>query len=323
MQYSEQSTPPFNSPYQTHASRADSLLESPYPSPGRHESTSKYPQGLGLYNCHQSIHTNLPPSPSPSESWSNHVSSSASPLMTHAIADPYASGAFEHPIILSPQPWESTQLSPRSSVSPATVMPVYAQAGTDDSYHQISQGLGSVSLEGHGWPQDVRYLQNGSTLPSLRHHPMTVAPERLNSAMLPYETAYNSTQVVRQEPAHATHFEQHNFVGRVNRRRSASQTTRRQSVRSPKQTKSAEPVVYCYQCEKPKGFARHYNYTQHLNTHKANRPRPHVCLHPGCTNSFFRKTDLQRHDKSVHQKLKDMRCKKCPAAFSRKDICSR
>src|SRR5690242_11250511 len=125
MQYAEQPTPPFNSPYQTHASRTDSLLEPPYLSPSRHETTTKYPHGLGLYNYNNQVHATLPPSPSPSDSWSSHVSGT-SPLMAQVIVDPYASGAFEHPVIRSPQPWEGAQLSPRLSVSPTTVVPLYS-----------------------------------------------------------------------------------------------------------------------------------------------------------------------------------------------------
>ena len=156
MQYAEQPTPPFNSPYQTHASRSDSLLDPPYLSPRRHENMSKYPQGLGLYNYHHQLPTTLPPSPSPSDTWSGHVSSSASPLMTQAIADPWASGAYEHPIIRSPQPWSASQLSPRSSVSSVAMVPGYSHAGSEDSYHDMKYGIDTVRLDGHA---DQHYHQ--------------------------------------------------------------------------------------------------------------------------------------------------------------------
>ncbi|KAH6614220.1 hypothetical protein C7974DRAFT_72917 [Boeremia exigua] len=329
MHYAEQPTPPFNSPYQTHASRSNSLLEPPYLSPRRDESMPKYPQGLGLYTYHHQVHTTLPPSPSPSDSWSSHVSSGASPLVTHAIADPYASGAFEHPIVRSPHPWEGAQLSPRSSISSAAIVPVYPHTGRDDAYHDMNQGMGAVNQEGHGWPHDVRYAHNGSTLPSLRQQPMTVAPERLLSTMLPYENAYNSPPQASLEPTPTTYVHQTFLRGpsesstasRTEFPRASNHSARPQRARNSRHTSPSDALFYCTPCKK--GFARNFNYRQHLETHNKSRPRPHVCYYEDCKKGFFRKTDLDRHHKSVHLKTKDEKCHKCPSVFSRKDTCDR
>ena len=330
MQYAEQPTPPFNSPYQTHASRSGSLLEPPYLSPSRHESISKYPQGLGLYNYHHQVHTNLPPSPAPSDSWSNHVSTGASPLMTHAIADPYASGAFEHPIIRSPQPWDGAQLSPRSSVSPAAMVPVYSHTVSDDAYHEMNQGVGAVNLEGQAWAHDARYAHNGSTLSSTRHHPLTVAPERLNGIIHPYENAYGSNQVARLEPTPTPEYENHGYAPAPSERSTISRAefpqvsahpVNRQSVRNRRHTDPATAPFRCCKCDK--GFARQYNYKQHLETHRKDREKPHVCPYADCQRPFVRKTDLNRHHKSVHLRSRDEKCKRCAAPFSRKDTRTR
>ncbi|KAJ8116941.1 hypothetical protein OPT61_g1743 [Boeremia exigua] len=244
---------------------------------------SKYPQGLGLYNYHQQVHTTLPPSPAASDSWSNHVTSGASPLMTPAIADPYASGAFEHPIIRSPQPWEAAQLTPRPSMSPVATAPVFAQTGADNTYREISQGLGSVSLGGYDWPHDARYLPTQSTSPSLRHYPLTVAPERLNGTMLPYENVYSSTPVATLEAPPATQYEGYNSVSGSNKRTTRSRTNfpqaathsaRRQPARTSNPTASPTVDIYCNQCETPKKFSRLYNYKKHLETHLAVRDKP-------------------------------------------------
>lgn len=329
MQYTEQPTPPFNSPYQTHASREDSFLETPYLSPSRHDPMSRYPQGLGLYNYHHQVPTTLPPSPSPSEPWSGHISSGTSPLMTQAIADPYASGAFDHPIIRSPQPWENSQLSPRSSVSSGTMVPVHSHPGSDNAYHEINREMPTVSLGGQGWGHDTRYVQTEPSLPLSRHHPLTVAPERLNSAILPYGHHYGATQLPRMEPTPAPEYE-HQACFRASSEKSSTSrpnyprvAPHKQRLRSRRHTSPSTAAFVCHQCRDPKGFARHYNYKQHMETHKADRARPHVCPYEDCPRAFVRAADLTRHHISVHAKRKDYKCKRCPSLFARKDTCDR
>jgi hypothetical protein len=324
MLYSEHPTPPFNSPYQTHASRSDSLLESPYLSPNRNESLSKYPHGLGLYDYHHQIPTTLPPSPSPSDSWSGHVSTGASPLMTQAIADPWTSGAFEHPVTRSPQPWGSAQVSPRSSLSSAAVTPIYSHTGPDNPYREMN----TVKLEGHGWATDTRYGQDGSALPSSRHHPLTVAPERLNTTLVPYDNAYGSAQMTRLEPTTALEYESRNYGPAPSEGSPSSQSdypntsAHRQRGRNRKHTDPAKALFRCNICP-DKGFARQYNWKQHMLTHDPLRKKEHVCPWADCGRAFVRKTDLNRHDTSVHLKMKAFICSRCPSKFARKDTCSR
>jgi len=328
MQYAEQPTPPFNSPYQTHASRSDSLLEPPYLSPSRTESMSKYPQGLGIYGYHHQVPTTLPPSPSPSDSWSGHISTGASPLMTQAIADPYLSGAFDHPIARSPQPWNNAHLSPRSSASSVTMVPVYSHAGSDHAYQDMHQEMGAVRLENHGWTPDTRYGHNEPALPSLRQHPLTVAPERLNSVMHPYDNAYGTPRMARLEPTSVSEYENQSY-GRPSRERSTGsvsefpgRSAHRERGRSRRQTDPARSQYRCHLCP-DKGFQRQYNYKQHLLTHDDNREKNHVCPEPSCRKAFVRKTDLTRHNVSVHLKEKEYACRKCSKTFARNDTCRR
>lgn len=319
MHYTEQPTPPFNSPYQAHASRSDSLLDASYPSPNQHEVMPHTSQGLGVYNYHHQVHTTLPPSPAPSDCWSNHVSSCASPLMPHAIADPYASGAFEHPIIRSPQPWDGAQLSPRSSASPAGIVPMYSN-GSEGAYQEMNHGMGTVSLDSQGWPNDARYDPTGPTLQPGRHHPLTVAPERLSNTILGYTSAY-STAPEYNGPTSMSRSRERSVSSSTSFPQAPTHHVRRTPTRSRRQTDASESAFVCLLCGK--GFARSYNHKQHMETHNENRHKPHVCHYVDCQRPFVRKTDLDRHLISVHYKQKDHFCRRCNAPYARKDTCAR
>lgn len=329
MHYTEQPTPPFNSPYQTHAPREDSLLETSYLSHRRHDPMSRYSQGLGLYDYHHQVSATVPSSPSTSEPWSGHVSTGTSPLMTQAIADPYASGAFDHPIIRSPQPWEGSQLSPRSSVSSVAMLPVHSQPRSDNAYHQLSCEMTAVNLGTHGWSHDARYTHNEAMMPSSRHHPMTLAPERLNNTVVPYGNPYGVPNVPRMEPTPTPEYEHQPYHRASSKRSSISSSeypqisAHKQRTRSRRHTDPATAAFTCSQCNPLKGFARHYNFKQHMETHKADRERPHVCHYEDCKKAFIRNTDLKRHHTSVHLKKKEFSCYKCGSLFARKDTCKR
>lgn len=57
-------------------------------------------------------------------------------------------------------------------------------------------------------------------------------------------------------------------------------------------------TCFCEICHQP--FARQSNLVQHMHTHEANRARPYKCsIDADCTYAFQRRTDLDRHIKSV------------------------
>ncbi|GKT49442.1 transcription factor Sp2 [Colletotrichum spaethianum] len=81
-----------------------------------------------------------------------------------------------------------------------------------------------------------------------------------------------------------------------------------------------------YQCQVKgcgKLFSRSYNYKAHLDTHDEKREYPFPCPVADCNKRFVRKTDLQRHNQSVHMKEKNHRCDYCGRLFARKDTLRR
>lgn len=321
-----QPTPPFNSPYQQHI-KLPSLLQSPaYPSPARSDSEpSKFPaDGLGLYTYNQSYPVSgpptssvlYPPSPQPTEVWA-HLSTGASPLMADAAVEPWNSN-FDHSISRSPLPWSSHHASHRSSISSARDMSIYSGDGSENAYPV------HVKLEGGSeWASDEE-----SSHASFRHPiPQTVAPERLSNAIYPYDT-YASPSLPKFETSLREPYEDRDYEpmpyeaqpkSPCEKDNSTSSTARTRLRRNPTTPENANHS--CHKCGKL--FQRSYNHKTHLETHNPTRKKEHVCPHRDCDKRFVRKTDLDRHQKSVHLKRKDFRCLKCDAHFARKDTLRR
>jgi hypothetical protein len=304
------------------------MVESPYPSPVRHDTRQKYTEGLGLYDYQTPLPTGLPPSPQPSESWHGHLTSGVSPLMTESIADPWRSGAFDHPVSRSPLPWASAQTSPRSSLSSCTrEMSVFSHEGSE-------QAFPGIKVEYSGWAPEIRW---GATEPadmhglSSRTHSLTVAPERLNADVFPYDHSYGATPVPKLESTPMYDYGGRDFergpseesTGSLrSKSRYSSTSVPRERARNRRHTDPANAAYRCHLCT-DKGFARRYNYNQHMLTHDVTRRKDNVCPVPGCGKEFVRKTDLARHDQSVHQRIKPFKCSRCPNVFSRKDTLRR
>ncbi|KAF2217077.1 hypothetical protein CERZMDRAFT_32776, partial [Cercospora zeae-maydis SCOH1-5] len=77
----------------------------------------------------------------------------------------------------------------------------------------------------------------------------------------------------------------------------------------------------CQQCGKM--FQRVYNLRAHMMTHDPQREHPYACEYRGCAKSFVRRTDLVRHEHSVHLKARNFACPMCRNAFARKDTLRR
>ncbi|KAI0484013.1 hypothetical protein GGR56DRAFT_4567 [Xylariaceae sp. FL0804] len=98
----------------------------------------------------------------------------------------------------------------------------------------------------------------------------------------------------------------------------------RSQRRQPRKLTTKEEANF--QCEVKgcgKLFSRSYNYKAHLETHDENREYPFPCNMPNCNKKFVRKTDLQRHNQSVHMKERSHKCDYCGRMFARKDTLRR
>ena len=93
-----------------------------------------------------------------------------------------------------------------------------------------------------------------------------------------------------------------------------------------KQRKLTSKEEANFQCEVKgcgKLFSRSYNFKAHMETHDEKREYPFPCTVPDCTKKFVRKTDLHRHNQSVHMKERNHGCDYCGRMFSRKDTLRR
>ncbi|KAF2690394.1 hypothetical protein K458DRAFT_357112 [Lentithecium fluviatile CBS 122367] len=304
----DQPTPPFNSPYQQ-ALKSNSLLHSPaYPLPARSdaEASNQPPQGLGLYN-YPSNSILFPPSPQPSEAWS-HNSHGTSPMIPEPIVDPWTSGAYDHPVSRSPIPWPHYQASHRSSLSSQREMSVFSADGSDYGFVQVKLEGG-----GSGWNTEEDSSPHG-----------TVAPNRLSNASAypyhPYTSPSMSSNTItapNSENRYPEHLPQEGSPTSSNGGRTGAVKTRRRKNKT-----SAEDAKFsCDICGR--GFVRLYNKKSHMQRHNPKRAKDHNCPEHDCDREFERKADLDRHHKSVHQKLKDQVCPHCDKGFSRPDTLRR
>ncbi|KAF2121481.1 hypothetical protein BDV96DRAFT_594677 [Lophiotrema nucula] len=316
------STPPFNSPYQQAMKASSALLQQPaYPSPARSDSEpSKYPSdGLGLYSYSQQYAVSgppsaalYPPSPQPTEAWA-HLTTGASPLMPEGSVDSWTT-AFEQPQVRSPLPWTPHHGSHRSSLSSTREMSIFSGEGSEHDFPQIKLEGGS------DWD---------GTSPAMRQQPLTVSPDRLTTNIYSYEhTPYGSPSISKFEATQEENFNSIAYRAASYDQRSRSPLSQEDSTgvtprtRTRRNHTTRENAQYsCHICNKM--FQRNYNYKTHMETHNPTRRREHVCLYKDCDKTFVRKTDLDRHQNSVHRKLKVFRCIRCDNRFARKDTLRR
>ncbi|KAF8943310.1 hypothetical protein BGZ47_005541 [Haplosporangium gracile] len=68
-----------------------------------------------------------------------------------------------------------------------------------------------------------------------------------------------------------------------------------------------------------RAFSRLFNLNTHERTHDRNKARLFACPEQGCTKTFTRRNDCQRHQISIHKITDIYSCTKCPKRFSSRE----
>ncbi|OCL13362.1 hypothetical protein AOQ84DRAFT_283289 [Glonium stellatum] len=310
---------------------------STYPSPARSDSdTVNYSSdGLGLYNyplplpSAQNNTALYPSSPQSTESWVTHFARKTSPLVTEAHADPWPS-LYDPPVSRSPLAWNSAQNSPRDSDCHAISHRSPRSSYGASNYSQEEPET-NFTPEVKAEPQQERRVEDeSSSNRGIRHDVQTVSPQRLSTVAFPYSYAYDSPaftgfgpQFEEQAELQERDIGLRNMVGRrrvPSRRGYTSGPTARMRIRRNPTTPENGHYV-CPQCRRL--FQRNYNLKSHLQTHDPKRAHPNLCTYAGCERRFVRRTDLSRHEKSVHLKVRNFNCSACDSNFARKDTLRR
>ncbi|KAF7891103.1 uncharacterized protein EAF02_001428 [Botrytis sinoallii] len=350
-------TPPF-----TFSGHSQPLFEYPSPaqSDSRYRSTDSI-QGLGLYSCSipgsppamdnqdassesggsSSVMTNhwadTPlqhrDSPRSSRSTPNILSAEYDPFASYnpAVSAPFTSDIYTtsqtaETSILPASPLHSSNTSHRSSLSSVPPSEIFTQAGSIPSYTP------RIKMEDHpeyapnsdsftlGSPHNGHTQYVGAT----NTYPGSLETSYYDQSPWGQKVEYTSTDLppfsALQIPIYDRRSESQDG--------SPSQDFRRPSVvartRGPRKLTTKEDANF--QC-RVKGcgklFGRSYNYKAHMETHDADREYPFPCTVDNCTKKFVRKTDLQRHNQSVHMKQRNHKCDYCSRYFARKDTLRR
>ncbi|KAK7554282.1 hypothetical protein IWX50DRAFT_637426 [Phyllosticta citricarpa] len=304
-----------------------------YPSPAKSEGdqTTFIPDPLGVYYGALPMHSHsmqtaqglYPLSPQPSETWTTCLTTSASPAIMDSgmrqWADQYPpvgrshmASSWDQPQYQyatsgfidgrhSPDP-SDPYMSHRSSVSSTYDHSVYSH-GTPDSFapriktepmdHWTSEDEGRQSLTVSPEHMEASGYAAGQPYPSFKNEEI-------------FDEGY--TMTARDKGLHGP-----GAAGRINT------STARTRSRNATTLENAK-----YECELcGKLFQRLYNHKSHMETHDPKRVFPHICAANGCERKFVRRTDLVRHEQSVHIKARNHKCTACGAHFARKDTLRR
>ena len=297
--------------------------------------------GLGIYECplpqQQSPAHDLPPSPQSSDNWSHSSimeqeypqTSQQAPDISSAAFDPFSSyynngqsqmmpaSSPEAPGLVYCQTPPSTNMpSHRNSVSSA-----YSPSESYDEQQYYTTP--KVKMEnGEEWyqaPGNEHVLQRSLTTQGLSPYSNNVSP--ING---PTEDSYISKQGSGPYP-----IEFNNIANDESRSRFDSGAPTLPSVnRIKKKRQRTTPEEATHECRVcGKLFKRSYNWKSHMETHNPERKYPHPCTamvgNQPCTKKFQRKTDLDRHNDSVHLKARNHRCGLCGNRFARRDTLRR
>ena len=301
------------------------------------------PRGLGIFNCpvpqQQNPVRGFPPSPQHSDSWSHssmveqqeYPQTAQPPNIFTAAFDPFSeynndtnagmmsAPSDETPALVFCQTPQSTNMpSHRSSVSSS------CSPSTQHAEYYTPRVKTEDPNEWYPSPGNEQVLQRSLTTQGFSPYSNGVSPihgptEELyrshagdwsKSGSTPYPMEFN-TAVGEESRSRFDGAPVLSSVSRIKKKR--------------QRTTPEEATHECGVCGKL--FKRSYNWKSHMETHNPDRKYPHPCTakigNQPCNKKFQRKTDLDRHNDSVHLKAKNHRCNLCGSRFARRDTLKR
>ncbi|APA15603.1 hypothetical protein SS1G_09588 [Sclerotinia sclerotiorum 1980 UF-70] len=248
------------------------------------------------------------------------------PVSTPFTTDIYTTSQTAEASILPASPLQSGNNSHRSSLSSAPPSEIFTQAGSIHSYtprikmEDHSEYVPSSDSFTLGSPHNGQH----SFIGAVTTYPGTLETSYYDQSPWAQKMEYTCTDLPPFSALPIPTYERRS----ESQDRSSSQDLRRPSVvartRGPRKLTAKEDANF--QC-RVKGcgklFGRSYNYKAHMETHDADREYPFPCPVENCTKKFVRKTDLQRHNQSVHMKQRNHKCDYCSRFFARKDTLRR
>ncbi|KAK1724313.1 uncharacterized protein BDZ83DRAFT_720005 [Colletotrichum acutatum] len=204
--------------------------------------------------------------------------------------------------------------SSRSSLSYAQVGHASSSLGPRIKMENANEYGSGIDASHYASPRSMQtpYMTESSTYGNLHQHYLSD-----NQSPSWSKVEYGVDQYYQNPPAGEPA-----PVGRDSKR--AEDGKHNRPKRAPrKMTSFADAQYQCQVAGCGKLFSRSYNYKAHLDTHDDKREYPFPCPVADCNKRFVRKTDLQRHNQSVHMKEKNHRCDYCGRLFARKDTLRR
>ncbi len=306
---------------------------------GHQKITSLYEQSFAPASSMMDAHNSLPPLDAATSSSGWHTSTALQPLPalnlpnilstdydSFAHYEPNLGGPYNHEMYTSQQSQGLlvSNHSPSIVGTPCRSPDLVGRHGS--SYHRMASPMPRIKAEGM---IDYARAVAVSQYPSPRSsHAVPIGPNSYacDNVTSGYVTELPSTGWPRSgylplEPEQPTSAHGSSRSGFIPERPQIRVQRAQKKARKLTTKEDANFVCEVEGCGKL--FSRSYNYKAHMETHDEKREYPFPCTVLDCNKKFVRKTDLQRHNQSVHMKERNHRCDYCGRMFARKDTLRR
>ncbi|KAK5165098.1 uncharacterized protein LTR77_009195 [Saxophila tyrrhenica] len=220
--------------------------------------------------------------------------------------------------------WDHAQLAPRQAAvydcSPAVseYVPSSHASAVSSPYARSDSVLRSADS-----PQIKVEQSTEPSIPRIQY-PAERAYRTRELVVNPGDLIMQPPEDVKPEPAEVAFHSSDGALGspvaRIGRRRASSEDEGRDRKKRA-YTNPETATCSCEQCGQL--FQRAYNLRAHMETHDPHRSHPHLCPYSSCDKRFVRRTDLVRHQRSVHLKERNHVCHRCGSSFARRDTLRR